>query len=237
MKTRLKKILLKISIQNIIKSFKQHKHDTVNTPKEKATQGKYAKRVDQLKDRLVKLNRGYIASIRKLQIDYDRKNLDYQKAYNDYQIAIKKYTNKVISEDDLKEIKGNLEPYEQRVRSAGYELEKVEGYLRDDVVEIVTEIEGMQDKYTTEIAGQLKREAEELQQMKQAYIDKVNSIGRTYKEVIDTKNLVNHSMKAYQYTYDSKVLEMLETRTNELPLNDLVIDEQLINKTLQNKKS
>lgn len=225
----LKKLLLKINIQ--LKKLFKKKPEGTEAP-EPIAQTKHIKKVNQLKKELNQLIHGYNASIRKLNFMYDRKNHDYQNKYNEYQIAYKKYKNGVISEDDLKQVKQSLEPLKESTEDVGHELQKVESFKKDDVINLVGDIEAIQEDYIKEIASQLEEDASELQELKRQYLTKINSIGAKYQTVIDTKNLINNSMKSYNYNYDSKLIEMLDSVV-PLKQNDLLIDDTLINKALK----
>lgn len=208
--------------------FQRKKKDTSAIGK----QPKTVRRINHLTKELHLLTNGYNKSISSLEKDYNSRLWNYEKHYRNYQEVYSKYKRKLLTDSALQEAKNTLEPFETALNESGFELEKVKGYMKDDVLQILNEVDSLSDTYTNDLAELIQHDAEELQEIRKAYFEKIASIGKHYKHCIDTEKFMKVQLQRYEIRRDLPLVKRLEMKSEALKFEDLTIERQEVIKTM-----
>ncbi|WP_010530915.1 hypothetical protein [Lentibacillus jeotgali] len=198
-------------------------------------QDKHVTRINQLKQELTSLTYGYNKSLAGLKADYNSKLTEYERYYQQYKDVFKQYTKKLASEHDVKDAEQALKPYEESLQEASEELDKVQGFKKEDTLNIINQIQELQDAYTNALAEEIQQTANKLQHQKQAYLKGVVSVGKAYQDAIDTDKVIERHLKEFGFNHNAKMAEMLGIKTEKAPvsLQHLTISDNEVNQALQ----
>lgn len=190
-------------------------------------------RVDQLKEELQAITEGYEKALTDLNKDYRKKAFQYDKKYLEY-----KDINKLLTPEEVAEANEKLQPYEYEVREAGAEIDKVEGYKKDDVMNIINQLQKLEKSYTEELSSQIEADAERLKEARKTYMDIVASIGESYRDVLETDKLMEHHLSDAGFKYDGTMTERVAVGTEKLSVNldDMMIDKEAVVEAMKGQK-
>lgn len=187
-------------------------------------QDKSITRIKQLKQQLEALTNGYDKSINGLMATYNKALYHYDKQYQTVLEAQKKFRNRMLKEDELKQIEKSLVPYQEDLQNAGNEIDKVKQWKKDDTLEIIASIETLKNEYIDALAEEVKEGAEALQAQKQKYLQRVSDMGEVYTEIADTEKVLKSHLQDNGFKYEKDTLKRtLELHTSDLQLNQLTI--------------
>lgn len=197
-------------------------------PSKKAPQNKTIKRINQLEQELITINNAYDKSEASLKADYNNKLILFEKYYQAYQDKHKQHSKRLIKDAELKQAEKDIQPYQEALNDAGYTLEQVQGYKKEDILKLVAEIDEMKESFTEALAEEIKDVSIKLQMQKEAYLKSVVSIGELYRTGTSTESTVKKHLNQYNIKYDSHIVKMLEMKSEGLPVlyKHLVLDKE-----------
>lgn len=209
---------LKITIQKLLNK------DVSELEAPASKQHKAIARIQKLRQQLDALTRGYDKAIDGLKATYNSKLSQFEKQYRLYQDKHKQYRKMMLTEDDIKQSEKELQPYKVALEDAGAELNKVEGFKKEEVMQIINEIEALKEEYLSALAEEIKQDASALAQHKQEYLQKVSFIGKAYSDVAETDDMMQLHLQNNGLSYQKdKLKHTLELHTSDITIDMLTI--------------
>lgn len=181
--------------------------------KEKAFQ-----RVDALKALLIKTVWGYDAKIQELDREYNKTLVKYNRQYKSYQEAFAARTKKVISEAEFKAEEEAIKPLEVAVEEARQDLSIAEVFKRDDVSDLLAQLNSEKQAYVKAQAEAVKLEAVQALRIKEAYLKQMNQISKRYDDVTGLDNLMAEASGSIDLHHGYKLNEYMIDLTLDAPL-------------------
>ncbi|RIU93301.1 hypothetical protein [Oceanobacillus picturae] len=229
---------LKNNIQKFISKCTSKEPEEVASPVKKPKAKKDAvERVDLLRQELEAIDRGYSKAEEKLIRDYDAKLVTFENEYRKLQEVQQQYAMKLIKESELDKAKKDIEPYEEALRDAGFELEKVQGYKKDEILKIIADIDALKDSFTDELETRVEAKAMILQDLRNQYLKEIACIGELYRTGLEVETTVQKHLTEYHMKHTLHLKEMLEIKTENVPVlyKHLIIPQEAIDIAMAGK--
>ena len=192
-----------------------------------------AKKVKQRQAHLTTLKRGYNTKINQLKTTYNQHQLEYNKAYQDMQKTLR--SPSVATEKAIKEARESIKSFENQLNETGAELDTVQGYLKDETMQVLQEIDALQDEYTEDLAENIKVNNMKIQRIRQEYFQAIASIGESYRNAEETEHFLIQEHAYNGIPYNATLVNMLDAKTEGLPLHitDLEVRQVEINQAMR----
>ncbi|WP_175074776.1 hypothetical protein [Terribacillus sp. AE2B 122] len=225
----LKRIYQKLK-NNIHKVRKKDVSERTAEPAPK--QDKAIIRINQLKHELNTLTKGYNNSLEELERSYTTALFQYEKQADFYEGIHKRYRNKMASDAELKQAEKDFKPLKEALSNAGAEIDKVKHWKKGDTLAIINKIQALKEDYAEAVARQIKQDALTLQRQKEAYLEKVASIGKGYSDVMETEKTLKNQLNQMGFNYAETIKGRLEHNTKELEVNQFIISDSEVTQAI-----
>ncbi|GGF16914.1 hypothetical protein GCM10010954_14450 [Halobacillus andaensis] len=222
----------------ILKLFGQGKSYPKEAPAA-VPENKTIRKVEGLKEELKKVQTAYDKHIAMMQTEFDKADIVFKDFYDsEYNQALKKHHTDILPKKEFDAIEKELTSLREAVHEAGAELDKLEEYKKEDVLKILGELQSLKDRYTNAVADQSEEIHDELMNLKQQYMKKVNSLGASYSALVNTDQVLHDTFHDYGFYYDETMLEQYALLTSgkgkEVKPEAYSIDKSIISKELSN---
>lgn len=187
-------------------------------PTKQAPQNKTIKRINQLEQELITINNAYDTSEATLQADYNSKLFKFENEYRKLQEAHKQHRKRLIKDTELKQAEKDIEPLQDALKDAGYKLEQVQGYKKEDTLLLIAEIDDLKEAFTDALAEEIAETSNKLQKQKADYLESIVSIGNLYRTGTSTETTVKKHLNNYNMKYNGNLVKTLEIKTENLPV-------------------
>ncbi|MGP4071308.1 hypothetical protein ACTWQB_01990 [Piscibacillus sp. B03] len=233
---KLNRFILKINIQvkswfsGLVKKFRKNPEANTKAPEGigKVDINRYetVEQMQELKDKILKLESGYNKQIEKLEVSHDSKAKELEKASNDLMAE-------GLSYPDLLERQKELEPAKEELENIKQELQTVKGFKEDELLTILNHMKSLKLEYIQEQSQRINHEADLIEVLLKQYEKGLNNISSIHNETEEIDTLLNNGFKMLGYGWNQEMAGRLRLETDNLKKNKIMIhNEGYINKKL-----
>lgn len=155
------------------------------------------------------IHAGYDNALQTAQMEYDQLEKEFFDAEANAKMTHKAFILGQATNEDYQKAKKQVKDTDEKLRDAGYKLDEINTYRKEDLMELLSELESNLSAYGKEKQQAEKQMKLKALQAKHEYLKALKELSEGYREVWDVQGAINDLkvelglMKYNNYDYNS----------------------------------